>query len=605
MTTLWKTDATVVGRVRIRRRGDMRQAIDRLLRNADLRPSRLPHSSILCIRKMQDPCPKSWWDHQRLYPPREWEQSATQTLDCLAARAVRPAVAPVPASAEAVLFVDGAELLACLTADWLKGKLHTNWWWFTLFKRGGVEPMIFREWKSAPEFVPMAIARLVAQKCLGRFLARLPEDAAEELLQSIRGVFAIPPVSRAAIETRIAGERQMVHPAPMNAAVLERSSSEELQPVPPTTPLHSIDSALSSAPPTIVAGKSMPVEPWLPEVPEASIAGLSIAKKILIAQALMLERAPIKARAQNFQQDLSDWQLWAGAQLQSQIEPRYSSDSAEPQQEDQRVPISTLRAISEEVLSTPMTPGTLPFRSESVTSREIELEGEASFNASRAADWVSPIASVESCFAGVLFLLNVALYLKLYADFTSPLGGNLELNIWDFLSLLGAEVAGEGFEEDALFELLAQLAGRTRFEPPGSHFEPPRQWTLPESWLDAFPEPFEPRKTVSNGRRQVIHPAGFTLSDNATAVSVFPQNDLTRWMSWISGYIRARLARAIGRADAMEMIAKISGRIDCTSANVDVFFSLQLHPVEIRLAGLDRDPGWIPAAGRYVAYHFQ
>ena len=28
-------------------------------------------------------------------------------------------------------------------------------------------------------------------------------------------------------------------------------------------------------------------------------------------------------------------------------------------------------------------------------------------------------------------------------------------------------------------------------------------------------------------------------------------------------------------------------------------------PIAIRLAGLDRDPGWIPAAGRSVAFHFE
>jgi hypothetical protein len=26
--------------------------------------------------------------------------------------------------------------------------------------------------------------------------------------------------------------------------------------------------------------------------------------------------------------------------------------------------------------------------------------------------------------------------------------------------------------------------------------------------------------------------------------------------------------------------------------------------VSIRIARLDRDPGWIPAAGRYIAFHF-
>jgi hypothetical protein len=27
-------------------------------------------------------------------------------------------------------------------------------------------------------------------------------------------------------------------------------------------------------------------------------------------------------------------------------------------------------------------------------------------------------------------------------------------------------------------------------------------------------------------------------------------------------------------------------------------------PLQIRFAGLDRDPGWVPAAGRFITFHF-
>jgi hypothetical protein len=33
-------------------------------------------------------------------------------------------------------------------------------------------------------------------------------------------------------------------------------------------------------------------------------------------------------------------------------------------------------------------------------------------------------------------------------------------------------------------------------------------------------------------------------------------------------------------------------------------FALAELPIEIRIAGLDRDPGWVPAAGRFIAFHF-
>jgi len=39
--------------------------------------------------------------------------------------------------------------------------------------------------------------------------------------------------------------------------------------------------------------------------------------------------------------------------------------------------------------------------------------------------------------------------------------------------------------------------------------------------------------------------------------------------------------------------------------HLDLFFELSEHPLEIRLAGLDRDPGWVPAAGRFVRFHYQ
>ena len=48
-----------------------------------------------------------------------------------------------------------------------------------------------------------------------------------------------------------------------------------------------------------------------------------------------------------------------------------------------------------------------------------------------------------------------------------------------------------------------------------------------------------------------------------------------------------------------------SARVLLTATHLDVFLTLEELPVEIRIARLDRDPGWVPAAGRYIAFHFQ
>jgi hypothetical protein len=41
-----------------------------------------------------------------------------------------------------------------------------------------------------------------------------------------------------------------------------------------------------------------------------------------------------------------------------------------------------------------------------------------------------------------------------------------------------------------------------------------------------------------------------------------------------------------------------------TDDRVAVLFRLAEHPIELRMAGLDRDPGWVPAAGRHIVFHY-
>jgi hypothetical protein len=73
-------------------------------------------------------------------------------------------------------------------------------------------------------------------------------------------------------------------------------------------------------------------------------------------------------------------------------------------------------------------------------------------------------------------------------------------------------------------------------------------------------------------------------------------------------YVRARLQCAMQIADANAL-----GRFLCahhasvfvTGTHVDILLALDALPIEIRLAGLDRDPGWVPAAGRFIAFHFE
>jgi hypothetical protein len=46
-------------------------------------------------------------------------------------------------------------------------------------------------------------------------------------------------------------------------------------------------------------------------------------------------------------------------------------------------------------------------------------------------------------------------------------------------------------------------------------------------------------------------------------------------------------------------------RVLVTATHLEVIFALDELPIEIRLAGLDRDPRWGPAAGRFIELRFE
>ena len=81
--------------------------------------------------------------------------------------------------------------------------------------------------------------------------------------------------------------------------------------------------------------------------------------------------------------------------------------------------------------------------------------------------------TLESGLGGLLYLLNLALQLDLYGDFTRPGEPGIALSPWDLVELLGLRLLGER-PDDPVWELLASLAGRTPGTPPGRDFSPRR-----------------------------------------------------------------------------------------------------------------------------------
>jgi hypothetical protein len=158
-----------------------------------------------------------------------------------------------------------------------------------------------------------------------------------------------------------------------------------------------------------------------------------------------------------------------------------------------------------------------------------------------------PQLVVESDFAGAFYLLNVAIALGYYGDFTQPLARGLDLSIWQFLARASRRlVPAVRFDADPLAPLLARLDRDD--EPVDSAWE---------GWFDAHTPEMRERLTAALG----IEP------DQVGA-----------------------------------LVVERHGRIRVTASRIEVTFELASLPIAIRLSGLDRNPGFVPAAGLSIAF---
>jgi len=234
---------------------------------------------------------------------------------------------------------------------------------------------------------------------------------------------------------------------------------------------------------------------------------------------------------------------------------------------------------------------------------------------------------------GLFYLVNLALYLRLYSDGDEG-GDNLALPLWDFVALVGRELLGDSvIADDPVWSLLAELAVRADDDPPGTGFVPPADWRLPPAWLAPF-APAPMRDWTSDGRLMIAHAEGFLLVDvesrgdhdaqlarelarygemtcapgsGEAAPPTLLSTPLERWLARLLPYLRARLRGILAVDDAglPAILLAHPARVHVTDTHVDIVLSLETLPVEIRFAGLDRDPGWVAAAGRFIAFHFE
>lgn len=642
------------------------QRISRMLRAATLHPAALPHSALLIVRRLVDPLPSRLragpFD---AVPDSSWQRAVIATLEKLAGSAVRPAYGFVPVESNAVLFYDRAEVLAALAFDWLSGSIASQWWWREFLSgRDGIAAL-FHEWTQSPEYVPAAIELLAQQERVVQFVQRLPEPVVEEMLEAIANVHGVPRPNLEQIFPQPDPGHQEEQSETGNLVSVKTTTPHRISMIPAPWAQCIPEAA---TPGLSTPQKMLLIQALMLRRASTTARTLSFQKALLQwqtttehedkenRQAQKHGARPLRASAKPGQvtPELLETTSDVAGQTASQAPPLVSTDASGPRppspnelvlrqrrRSEMTEPIHVSGGSSGNERRQPREDGDRKssnqeknftdsntegpsIRPQEVHAQELTERIEPSAAALlspepihtaadiRFQDSLQPSVTLETEYGGVFFLLGLALYLNIYTDFTRPAETGMELAIWDFLALMASQFTGRMIETDPLWSELAALAGRTSAESPGLAFDPPNEWQLPSDWLDAFPETYNHNRILINGRLILSHPAGFKVLDVPAGVAEEraveesePVDRLQRWVGWMSAYLRARLARALGREDAAEFLCHRRARVSLTLTHLDVTFSLDHHPIGIRIAGLDRDLGWIPAAGRYVAFHFE
>jgi hypothetical protein len=708
MTTFLRGEQAVISRLRVGGAGldplVTRLRMSSLLDATELHPRSLPLSAVVCVRRLSAPPAALRQTRGGAHTPRAqhaWQRALADTVERIAARAPRPIEGAVPPTAEAVVFADRAELLACLALDWRARVMPERWWWEGILKGSDAERALLAEWSSAPEHIPAALEHLAQRGLAAEFVGALEVDAARLMSQRVAQVFALH------------GLRVALAPG--------GSGSEEA-----TFNEHAARTQGEGSGRALAARIEALVPPWRRVVPESRAHAIALEQECLLGIGLTLARAPTYARAPSFTSDVLAWRgaysnahgaaeiaegVPDAAFVDERLEREARSEEGEsfettaqgsstarqsPSAQAEKLGLEreTARRAGDswresgeaerpEALESPSIarprrfrqgargeePGVEEGRADEA-GKLFEFEegretggrsatSETDARAGEGAEEVRPVqvlaereaevealpvlpylleARIETKLGGLFYLINVGLFLELYGDFTMPSQPGLALSVWDFVTLVGRRlcVAGNEDEEDAVWRLLSRLAGRREEEPAGLGFEPPDEWRLPVSWLKPFPQAGLWRWSARGGRLRVRHQEGFMLIDVALgrragarqvrdALKAYEpfadfelrreawQEDegdaggLERWVEWLAAYVRARLCRALGAGGPGELASLLieqGARVSLTATHVDVLFQLAALPLEVRLSGLDRDPGWVPAAGRFIAFRY-
>lgn len=491
---------------RLSRRHGVRPALEHWLAGADPARHGLPPRAIVLVRRMA----AAW---TALADPEPTARYAP--LTAVMARAVRPARGEL--SGDAVWFADEAELLACLASDALAGDLALRWWWKLVLREPSPAGAQAR-WLQAPRCVPAALARLPLAQARAWLRAWAPA-ARGELVRVLARHFAVAPEVQSAA---VADAAAVIVQAPVRVGT--RPAHAEPAVVLPDAVERVLRLALALAHDPLAAAE-----------PATGLAVLSLERPAAHHPA----QAPVAgeedfAPAGSHGEPASATRADPHQVVEAAVDLQQGPAAATAESLRTEPPLQSFHPVADPIpCAAPSPPAPMP---RATSARKLPPQLPAT--------WSTQLLTAHG---GLLFVLNAAIGMGLYGDFTQPRRpGSLDLSPWRFLSAIGRIEAGRAFAADPL---AAWLRART-------------------------PQPAAPRRVRWPG--------------------LWPR-------------LRERLLLALDLRDAEQLasvLLRLPARLEDQGGRVDLHFDLADLPLAVRIAGLDRDPGWVPAAGCDIRFHF-
>ena len=479
-----------------------------LLQSADITPPCFPPHAILLLRRAAARQKVSLASFQ-LRP--EWEREMRAVVADFLRRAVVPVHGFIPMGAEAVLFRDEAEWLACLGLHVAARTVESAWYCRAMLgPRAAVStPLtLARAFAAQPRNVPAALAYLARWRGVASVLRLLAPREVEMVWTPLAYEWGLaregwlPEDTRppAFADDETDADRQTT-PRAVSAHAAERArpTKDEAEPR-----LHQTE----HAPNKLVLRPVPRWTNWLTHE-RAECTQLAPATQRLLYVALMLAHEPTRARSGDFiaqvRAALQTPDLQSHAPATRSTVAQSNEFETKAQQSDELQPATMAEAVPlderhagedgpawaddhERADRAAVASSVVKETAEASAAVDAVAEEAAAASDTSARPWDN-LAGFETELGGALFLLNIFQLADLPRCFDEDFNLSAHINGWGLAELFARVLLGDSYvfyRADPMWEMLEHLDGRAPGITPAPQLPPPDTYRLPAAWLKRF-----------------------------------------------------------------------------------------------------------------------